>query len=210
MNKIVIFFGGVIIGGLIGVIGTSSYFKDKYHKFADEEIEEMKKYYKKKYGGVIKNEEVESVSENKEDVKEVSENEKVVYNGFFNKPVQVEYEDIDPAEMESPMEDECSIIDEQMDEFHKKNWGKEPEIISDEEVGELPPGIERKDLYLYTYDYTLTDENDNEIEDPDKIVGRCLEQYDFYDSDDRSIYVINYNLHTLYEVQKVDASFEYK
>lgn len=48
-------FGAVAAGCMIGVIATRAYFKKKYEKVANDEIEEMKKHYEKKVEEAKKN-----------------------------------------------------------------------------------------------------------------------------------------------------------
>lgn len=112
----------------------------------------------------------------------------------------------DPAEIEHP-EDDTPERDNFIKE-REKNKNKPPKIISAEAVGELPAYIENKVLYLYNWDETVVDDEENVIDHPEELLGDCLEQYDFYDSDERIIFVMNYSLDTCYEIQKVDASWE--
>lgn len=92
---------------------------------------------------------------------------------------------------------------------HQRNKNKSPKIISAEAYGELPAHIDKKVLYLYTYDETVVDEdNDDEpLTEPERLIGDALTKYDFIDNDERIIFVMNYALDTCYEIQKIDASW---
>lgn len=90
---------------------------------------------------------------------------------------------------------------------HQKNMNKPPKIISAEAYSNLPPHIEQETLYLYAYDETLTDENDEPIDEPSVLVGDSLTKYNFIDSDEPVIFVMNYALDTCYEIQKIEASW---
>lgn len=46
IKTIVIFLGGVVLGGVIGVTATKNYFQDKYKKISDERVEELEHYYR--------------------------------------------------------------------------------------------------------------------------------------------------------------------
>ena len=70
MNKTLLlhiasFVGGLVVGGLSG----SLYFKKRYEKWADEEIEQMERYYKENFE-IIYPEDHEDADENKEAPKE--------------------------------------------------------------------------------------------------------------------------------------------
>lgn len=92
---------------------------------------------------------------------------------------------------------------------HQRNKNKPPKIISADVYGELPAYIEKKVLYLYAYDETVVDEdNDDEpLTEPERLIGDALTKYDFIDNDERIIFVMNYALGTCYEIQKIDASW---
>lgn len=92
---------------------------------------------------------------------------------------------------------------------HQRNKNKPPKIISAEVYGELPAHIDKKVLYLYAYDETVVDEdNDDEpLTEPERLIGDALTKYDFIDNDERIIFVMNYALDTCYEIQKIDASW---
>ena len=57
------------------------------------------------------------------------------------------------------------------------------------------------------YNDALTTEDDDLIEVPYDLVGDCLNKYGFTDNDEMVIYVQNFALTTVYEVQKVMAAF---
>lgn len=90
---------------------------------------------------------------------------------------------------------------------HQKNKDRPPKIISDEAFSELDAHIETEVLYFYAYDEMLCDENEEPIEEPERLVGDCLDKYGFRDNNERLIFVMNYSLDTAYEIQKVDASW---
>ncbi len=101
---------------------------------------------------------------------------------------------------------EKTLEEEAFDE-HRKNMNKPPRIISEEAYEDLPPYIDQEILYLFTYDEVLCDENEDEVEEPGRLVGDCLTKYDFVDSDEQTIFVLNYALDTCFTVQKIEASY---
>lgn len=101
---------------------------------------------------------------------------------------------------------DTSPEEEAFDE-HRKNMNKPPKIISAEAYSNLPAYIEQEVLYFYAYDEVLCDENEEEIDEPAILIGDALTKYDFVDSDERILFVMNYATDTCYEIQKVDASW---
>ena len=97
--------------------------------------------------------------------------------------------------------------EEKMFDEHQKNKNRSPKIISQEAYSNLPANIEQEVLYFYYYDQMLTDENNEPIEEPAKIVGDALEKYGFIDNDELLIFVLNYELSTCYEIQKINSSW---
>lgn len=103
-------------------------------------------------------------------------------------------------------EDNKTPEEEAFDE-HQKNRNKPPRIISAEAYSNLPAYIENEVLYFYKYDEMLVDENDEPVEEPERLVGDALTKYSFVDNDESIIFVMNYSIDTCYEVQKVDSSW---
>lgn len=116
-----------------------------------------------------------------------------------------------PSEGDQNKEDEYvddTTQEEEAFDDHRQNMNKPPKIISAEAYSELPAHIEKEVLYFYAYDETLCDENDEEpIEEPERLVGDALYKYGFVDSDERIIFVMNYAMDVCYEIQKIDASW---
>ena len=122
------------------------------------------------------------------------------------------------AEEQSPAEDEDEELDseaqnpddayyEQAFDEHQKNKDRAPRIISAEAAEGLGPEWDHQTLLFYMYNDALTTEDDNLVEIPNDLVGDCLLKYGFTDNDEMVIYVQNFALTTVYEVQKVMAAF---
>lgn len=92
-------------------------------------------------------------------------------------------------------------------EDHQKNKDKAPKIISAEAYSNLPAYIDQEILYFYSYDEILCDENEEPIDEPERLVGDALTKYGFIDNDERIIFVMNYAIDTCYEIQKIDQSY---
>ena len=115
----------------------------------------------------------------------------------------------DSAKHEHPEDDseeEPDFVEEpEVNEEIKKY--KKPRLIKEEEFGELA-GIEKQTLKYWTYDDTLTTEENEELKDQEFYVGDCLTKYGFKDNDEeREIFVRNGRLGTDYDIVKFDSSF---
>ena len=78
-----------------------------------------------------------------------------------------------------------------------------PSVISPEEFGEMS-GYDTKSWVCYA-DFTLTDENDKIVSDPESIIGDALEHFDEYA--DGAVYVRNDELVCDYEILKHDKTY---
>lgn len=98
-----------------------------------------------------------------------------------------------------------------VDEFfkeHQKKKGRKPRIISVEEAANLPEYIESQTLFYYATNEVMTDEDEEVIEDPERLIGDALTKYGFADNDEERIFVMNYQLDTCYEIAKILGSYE--
>lgn len=107
----------------------------------------------------------------------------------------------------SDFKERAETPEEEAFEEHQKNKNRPPKIISDEAYGELPAYIDKEVLYFFAQDEMLTDDNEEPIEEPERLVGDALTKYGFNESDEMIIFVMNYNLDTCYEIQKLDSSW---
>lgn len=213
LKNIIIFVGGVAAGAAGGVLGTRQYFKKKYAEKADRDIEAIRIWYDEQVDAIInyfpeEDEDGEVISE-EEVVEESVKNhgDSVSYGSMYKRktdPVEV---DDDLGEMLS--EEDQAALEETIanSEDSKANYGRPPKIISEDSLGELPGYIENSVLMYYTEDNVLTDEDDNVIDDPEYLVGDCLDQFDFRHSDETLIFVRNFSLDTVYEISKVNGAF---
>lgn len=110
-------------------------------------------------------------------------------------------EEVDPSLLEE--DGEPVEVDEEATTEHAKNRTKPPKIISASALGDVPAYYEEETFFFYADLGILTDENGNEIPDPETYLGDSLTKYNFDTSDEERIYVINYRLSSVYDVQKV-------
>lgn len=200
-RDIIIFSIGTLLGGACGFLLSKFMLEKKYHEKADEEIEEMRKYYEDAFN-VVKSyeseEKTETISEEKQkESKEKRHLDPVDYRHYFTDPAEEEYP-IDEEELQE-------MID--ADEYHQRTMDNDPEEFTEEGTGELPNFFDTQILTFYTEDLVVA-EGDSEIIDYERLLGNCLEAGDFTINDERTtMFVVNYELETIYEINKVFGAF---
>lgn len=198
MNKFVTFIFGLSIGSATTYFLTQKIIQSK----ANEEIESVVKTFHERY-------------EKLTDI--LSEDQKKEL-GVFSPSKQMK------KDIEKKMEDFKESYKEQMDDLgysvgvdssetqdqntesiikvETDNIFKAPYVITEDEFGEF--GNEEKVLTLYA-DNILADEDEEIIDDPETILGSCLEDFDDYD---KVMYVRNENIETDYTIWKSDKLFK--
>lgn len=209
MKYLIVFLLGSVVGVAVGAYSMKLYLEDKEHARADAEIEEMRNYYEDMMNDVAVSKDEEETPKPQHFKKGLPDEEapredkqKVNYQGFYSDPAEMEHPEDDPYS-----DEEGDDFIEDMNSFHERNKGRDPRIISIEAAGDLPANIDHQILYYYKYDETVTDEEGMPIEDYERLIGGCLYKYDFVDSDERILFVLNYELDTLYEIEKLDDSW---
>lgn len=197
MNKTFLAFG---VGLAVGIGGTYFYLKKKYEEKLSDQIQEIRKHYQKK-------------QEKPKTIEEAGENFKEGLTNFANRFEEAEergkdriaYESIvkryqgsdeerpvDPAEQESPPEDE-----------------PEEEIFTvTEEEMETYDNFEGIDLTYYTEDDILCDDQEQVIEDPEAIIGDALTKFGVKSGYSNTVYVINKRVRAIFEVLTVEGSYQ--
>lgn len=237
VKSFLLFIGGLVIGGGAGVFGTKKYFQNKYQKRYEEDHDALEEYYRRtdeyirqdtdeedpedeinppnetnsRPGGRMSAEERATVKEKLNRNWEGTTNYAGMYrerNGYTERKMVEAQHPLDQGEYgEEDPEDGTETPEEIAFNEHQKNKHKSPKIISAETYSELPAHIDQEVLYFYSYDEVLCDDNEEPIEEPEKIVGDALTKYGFIDNDERCIFVMNYQLDTCYEIQKIDGSW---
>ena len=220
--------GGVVVGGTLGVLATIVLLKKKFLKELDRRVDEMEAYYKRtdEYDKRKRDVRIRK-DESKEEVDickptDCKEGDQKNYAKAYRDLVEDNYvvkegklklasdEEL-LAEQEYPEEDPEELDEEEqaMFESHLKERGRDPRIISFEKMGELDPSYDNQTLFYYMYDETVTDEDGNVIDEPNLLLGKTLGKYGFADNQEKTIYVQNFQLRTVYEVVKEWKTFEY-
>lgn len=203
------FLLGVLVGGVVG--STLTYILLNKKEGIGEKIE------------------VEDVVENLDDANKMEEfknneeeiREKLLKN-WDKPPLKVSEDEM--AENMHPVdsdEDDIEALDEvdnekdlneqeamDADEYHKKNNGKKPKIISKDNLDSVPSHFETSEWVFWAGDDVMTDDDGSSvIEDPERFVGDCLDKYDFRNNDEEELYILSYEYDTLFIITKYFKSY---
>lgn len=188
MNKLY-FVASFVFGAAIGSFVTWNVVKDTYQKLAQEEIEDIRQYYKEKLDALepktVSNEVLKNTHE-KPDIREfaariIGENGYKNYSNTSIKPDPVLDNEEEPEQKENKIAE------------HDSN---KPYVVSPEEFGEK--GYTVISLSYYA-DGVLADEDDHVVEDVDAVIGyESLEHFGEYENN--SVHVRNDRLRCDYEI----------
>lgn len=110
-----------------------------------------------------------------------------------------------------PKKEKPTVGDDPSEEYfeeHQKEKNRQPKIISEKSLGDIPAYYDEKTLFYYDDDDVLVTEEEEEIHDRERFIGDALTKYGFADNDDEErIFVRNFEQNTVYEVQKVHGSW---
>lgn len=193
MNKTFLAFGA---GLAVGIGGAYFYLKQKYEEKLSEQIQEVRRHYQEK----------QERSKSKEEKNEKFANcfewaclpeergkDRIAYESIAKRyRGSDEQRPVDPAEQESPPEDE-----------------PEEEIftVSEEEM-ETYDNFEDIDLTYYAEDDILCDDQEQVIEDPEAIIGDALTKFGVKSGYPDTVYVINKQVRAIFEVLMVEGSYQ--
>lgn len=147
-----------------------------------------------------------------------------ISSGYGKSAVDAKYEQI-AAEMEHRMENPDGEEEEDMRteaeiEYELANKGMEeasnlansnssPKIIEYADYGKTGY-LDEVDLYYYTCDGVLVDDENQIVASPEELLGDCLEVSGFKTNREKELYVRNYRRSTDYAVTKYFSSFSEK
>ena len=190
MNKTFFAFGA---GLAVGIGGTYFYLKQKYEEKLSEKFQEIRKYYKEKQEQLKSKEEKDEKFENRFEEAEERGKDRITYEAIAKRYQGSDEQcPVDPAELESPPEDE-----------------PEEEIFTvTEEEMEIYDNFENIDLTYYAEDDILCDDQEQVIEDPEAIIGDALTKFGVGSDYPDTVYVINERVRAIFEVLMVEGSYQ--
>lgn len=225
-SKIVIsLLSGLVIGGIGGFFAGRWFEKRKRIGHDDDDQNETTKTYEELIDPYVRiehddddqNGQERDREQLREDLKRMRKEESNItdYHNMYHEHGDTAFETI-LAESEHPEEGEDSEDDEITDKIgkleqeafdeHQKNMNRPPEIISADDAANLPAYYISTLLYYYTEDDVVVEDGINGetvVDCPELLIGDALTQYDFVDSDENILFVLNYTQDTCYEIQKI-------
>lgn len=192
-----------VVGAAAGAAGATLYFKEKYKAESDNEIRQMREYYKKKMA--------EAEAGEDDEAKPEEESRHSAYSSFDSlvkdeeaKKAYVNYNTVNPVE---------SLTKEEFDEMreramtaqHPEEEHDEPYILTVEEFEDGRAGYDSIGLSYYEGDDTLVDESE-EMVDVDQTIGEENLTW-FKDSGTDAMYIRNDRVSCDYEVIRLDGNF---
>lgn len=198
MNKIITFMFGVAVGS----VGTYFAVRQAIQAKADEEIESVVTTFHdrfEKLSNILTKEQKEELgifSPSEEMKKDIDEKANKVKEAYKKQMEDLGYSvGVDLSEDQDQSAESTVVVD-------NGKVSTAPYIITEEEFGEF--GNEEMTLFLYQ-DHVLADEQDEIIDDPESILGNCLDDFEDYDE---VMYVRNENTQTDYVIMKSEKLFK--
>lgn len=197
MNKIVSF----ILGAGIGSVATYFAVKKVIQARADEEIESVVTTFKERFDKVeeiLTDEQKEKIGvySPEKELKVIEPDIQTEEEPYKEKVEDLGYSvGVDLSENNNEHADNITQIED-------VKIGMAPYVISEEEFGEF--GNEEITLILYA-DGVLADEQDELIDDPESLLGNCLEEFGEYDD---ALYVRNEIKETDFAIIRSDKTFD--
>lgn len=235
MKNFIFFVTGLLLGGACGAYYYKTFVADKEMEEVLEENDDLKrKLRKSKKSGCKTGADENPEKPEKEHVEDIPEEIKETVQGymgefdgdplkndkFYGSPMVdpmeeavkrgTYYKDEDTGEY-IPCEPEDQDKAEEYQIFHDENKHRPPEFITLEDYLELGfcAFIEQTTLLYYATDCVLVDDDNVVVDeiDTEKMIGDCLINFDFEESDEKVIYVINYALDSIYQIVRVDEAY---
>lgn len=189
MNKTFLAFGA---GLAVGIGGSYFYLKQKYEEKLSEQIQEIRRHYQEKQEQSKSKEEKDEEFASRFEEAEERGKDRIAYESIAKRYQGSDKSPVDPAEKESPPEDE-----------------PEEEIftVSEEEM-ETYDNFEDISLTYYAEDDILCDDQEQVIEDPEAIIGDALTKFGVKSDYPDTVYVINKRVRAIFEVLMVEGSYQ--
>ena len=224
---------GIVIfsaGAAAGMLGAMAYFKEKYRRISEEEIEDVKTHYECKLKNTLANAvDAKPVADTRgEQAKSANiinpANSALTRSSldeatFMPRMVRTSYNDIAKEKLKQQIShgrqadevvtDAAGMIEGEYEEVYGVHGAPhidrtEPYVISDVDFSEGRPDHDKVSLYYYAHDDVLCNEDEEIIDDIDGTVGN--EWLDAFENS-VSVWVRNENLGTDYEICAINGSY---
>lgn len=208
--NVAIFTAGTFLGAAVTHFSQIKKVEKRISEIEEYYAETKGEYLRSKYTG---SDEVEEKEETKKVIEHPSKKERINYQSFYKGNEKYINSDMVEEDLEES-ENEEDEISSQYDSWHDQYKNKPPKILSWKDAFELPEFIEHAVLYYYQGDDTLTSLDDLEEETPiepeevEKILGNCLDKFDWKQNSDDLLYVMNYQHDVCYEIQKKERYYQ--
>ena len=174
---------GLAVGGAAGFACGFLVAKSKIRKEADQEIEELRSYYRKKREEILdickpikdnveegqkRYEELTNIAEEgQKNYKELANT--IVANGYSSEPVKEEPKVKDPI---NELKEASQKVEEaKPKEIKRKDIGVQTEIISQEDYDDNTYGYDKDVIIYYIYNEVCTDSTGDVLVNPQQYIG---------------------------------------
>lgn len=218
LKLILSFLAGGAVGSLITYLVVDKKKDTYYQECYERDVKKMEEYYEYKYTHKDEEGTKEEITEKKEPSNEeqnitvTSSNTVSSATAYKNEPksrvdYSSYYDESDSDEEDNYEEEDEDARYEREAEERLKNRDKPPRIISSEAAADVPAYYDFQLLTYYEGNDILTDEEDSVIDCPELLVGDALTKYDFKNSKEQEIFVINYSMDVLYQISRKSGCF---
>ena len=205
-TKPLFFLCGIVFGGIIGSVTTYIFMSKKEGIGEKIEVEEEESNQSREVNEEIR----EKLLKNWDKPALKVTEEEMAEHMHPTDSDEDEFEDTN----DTPFDEVDNIHDlglqeaQEADEYHKKNKGKKPKIISKGDLDSVPSHFETSEWIYWAVDDVVTDDDGTSvIDDPERFVGGSLIKYDFKSNNEEELYVLSYEFDTLFIITKYFKSF---
>jgi hypothetical protein len=207
-KSIIIFVGGAAVGALT----TYKLIKDKYEKFAQDEIDSVLDYNRRRRANV---ERALEKSEKREPVSEMTDEQyekrykNVVRKNHYNPDIRPRGRDFDEPDPDDGNGEEELRQQTMAFNVHNIVDYEPPHVISIDSFSDDMQHFDKLTLHYYEVDETLVDEREELISNVEDLIGdECLDCFGQDSNDPDIVYVRNERLASDFEIIRLPQSYQ--
>lgn len=202
LNLVLSGVGGLLVGGSVGFVVTRHILKTKYEAIAQEEINDVKEFYRNRDKDVVEeSSDVPDFSKEEDEQLEadIAQLDAIVASrGYDEQEIEVS---TGPYMGGMSVEERTPIHEAEFLEFVEKRNTNEPYVISIDEFMDEHEDYDKHTLTYFEADETLIDSNEKIIPEVSATVGiDPLTMFGRFSKDKNIVYVRNERLEMDYEV----------